>query len=74
MLLEENAVMLHRFDRTNQKRANQRYLEYDLWDLILQIANQSCVRLVAILSVTNGTISIEWIRIKTPYIKLCAAW
>ncbi len=73
MLLTEDTAILHRFDQTNLERENQRYSDYDLWDLVLQIADQSFVRLAAILSVTTGTISIEWISIKTPYIELCPA-
>jgi len=33
VLLTEDATILHRFNRTNLERANQRYWDYDLWDL-----------------------------------------
>lgn len=64
VLLIENASVIHRFNRTNLERANQRYLEYDLLDLVQQIADQSFVRLATFLSVTTSTRSIELISIK----------
>ena len=69
MLLKEDTAILHRFDRTNQGRTNQRSLEYDLWDLVQQIADQASVRFATSFSVTTSTKSITWISIKPPCIK-----
>ena len=68
MLLAEGEPMLHRFDRTNQEKTRQRYLEHYLWDLVLQIADQSSVRLATSFSVTTSTKSITLISIKPPYL------
>lgn len=44
----EDTAVLHRFNRTNLKRKNQRCRNYNLWDWVLQIADQYlCVKLLS---------------------------